>query len=563
MSSSSSSPKAGKTGGTIAIIIAVCFGGLLLVCGGLLAVGVVGALWVHDAATETAAKIESKLSIAPYEQALNPPPEILHEAAPPTTQERQPYERRKSKKRETSSPPPPPQLDPQAFDKIDPKALEQAFDKLLSSIPMPEQPAGDNSSAKPSPETNPAPTTPSTPNPSNPFAGLPIPTLPPGAVPAAPSSAATGSSATPVEIPPPTPAGNPLATIGDVWKLPSLVSAAEETLGSLASVPAEPITIAIRSMAATLPAQAAYYAEPAADNQSWQFQYLASIESSAERTPLGTLRLAGTIFKFAWLPAADPALRRQLANCLLHVKCGEHARYVQVRPPYPRGPCVLDLATDKQTVEFELFDLPKAELMQLEVGELEGFPEGTTISDNTIEIGKESKIKFTKPVGAEIGLKLFKPKEGNLSLRLEPVFKENAATQFDLTLTRLDALAKNVNDRLAEAKRDLPAAERSHKSLVSQLNSLASRKPANIQQMAAYEQQATSLRSQIKRAASRIKHLQDEIPECEVRLAAVPEMRKFLESLHERAAIRYRLVADCGETDLVLVDGTSAASSAP
>lgn len=543
-----SAPPGKKTGARVAIIAAICGGGILLVCGGLLAVGVVGALWVHQAATETAAEIESKLSIERYEQALNPPPEILHEAGP------------------TSSPSPPPQFDPKALEKIDPKALEQAFDKMLSSLPTPIEPPGVNSSAKAPLEPNPAPATTqppaSPPNQNNPFAGLPIPPLPPGAVPTTSSSeAATGSSSTPVEPPPSATAGNPLATIGDVWKLPSLVSMAEETLGSLASVPTEPITIAIRSMAANLPPQAAFFAEPAADNQSWQFQYLASIESSAERTPLGTLRLDGTIFKFAWLPEADPALRRQLANCLLHVKCGEHARYVQVRPPYPLGPCVLDLVTDKQTVEFELFDLPKTELVQLEVAELTGFPEGTTISGDTIEIGKESKIKFTKPAGAEIGLRLFKPKEGNLSLRLEPVFKENAATEFDLTLTRLDALAKNVSERLAEAKRDLPAAERGHKSLVSQLNSLASRKPANIQQAAAYEQQATSLRSQIKRAASRIKHLQDEIPECEVRLAAVPEMRNFLQSLHDQAAIRYRLVADCGDTDLVLVDGISAASA--
>jgi hypothetical protein len=53
-----------------------------------------------------------------------------------------------------------------------------------------------------------------------------------------------------------------------------------------------------------------------------------------------------------------------------------------------------------------------------------------------------------------------------------------------------------------------------------------------------------------------VKQLARRIPENEARLKAVPKMKRFLESLHQQCELRYALVAECGEHDLVLADGT-------
>ena len=51
--------------------------------------------------------------------------------------------------------------------------------------------------------------------------------------------------------------------------------------------------------------------------------------------------------------------------------------------------------------------------------------------------------------------------------------------------------------------------------------------------------------------------LQRQVAGLEARLSAVPKIRTFLESLHQKAVIEYVIYAECGEQDIVLLQAAS------
>jgi len=351
---------------------------------------------------------------------------------------------------------------------------------------------------------------------------------------------------------------DPLDGVPTACRLPSLITTSSVKLLSLARDPDDSFRVNIRSLAANLPESAAIFAEPGSRPRSWNISYVADLNARQGILPLAELRGEGSDLIFTWNAQGAIEQAKQLANCQLELRAAASACIVSLREPQTVGEVVLDLSTDKQDVDFPVADLPRPDRLRPEIKELVDFPTGTKMRRdlNSIELGKSTIIEFAELPGAEIGLRFFRPSAtSNAVLRLEPIFKENAASKHDLTTEHLTEMETALTRTVKNAQSQLPGAQSDLKGAQSALRSLQGSRPSNFQQITAWQQQVTRADGQVTKAAGRVKLLQKQIVEGQSRLAAVPKIRTFLDDLHQRATIRYVVVAESGESDLLVVDG--------
>jgi hypothetical protein len=347
-----------------------------------------------------------------------------------------------------------------------------------------------------------------------------------------------------------------LDAIDDAWRLPALISTADEPMALLAENPTEPINIALGSTLAALGATGAIFAEKTEQDGQWSVIHVADLQAPDKKTALAKLRLAGRQFSFAWTSLDVPDLRRQVANCVLEIHHGQHKKVVQLRPRQQEAACTLDLEKDFQVRELAVPDLPKVDAVRLEIAGLDGFVGEPTLAADSLAIGKETKIAFKDPPGAEIGISFRKQASGNLLVRLEPVFREAGAKEFEMTLKRLETMEDGVTRALRAAEKELPTKQREVAALNNGYRKLKGNRPSNPLLIPAWQTELKEIGKDLDRAANRVETLQRLIPTQKARLKAVPKLRAFLSSMHQTAVIRMRVVVENGEQDLVLVDAT-------
>ena len=102
---------------------------------------------------------------------------------------------------------------------------------------------------------------------------------------------------------------------------------------------------------------------------------------------------------------------------------------------------------------------------------------------------------------------------------------------------------------------ELAAKQKAYKNLYAS-------QPSNPLQVPAWKQACNELAADIDRTSRKVARLTNDIPVHKARLDAVPKMRDFLAKMHQAATIRLRIVAECGEHDIVLVSATLDSQSA-
>jgi len=104
-------------------------------------------------------------------------------------------------------------------------------------------------------------------------------------------------------------------------------------------------------------------------------KYVPNPQSIGDKELIAILRQEGPNLVFAWaMPLASDQARREVMNCLLEVSPGAVRRVGQLREPIRMEPIALDVAAEKQTIEAQIDDPPKANSLRLEITELSGFP---------------------------------------------------------------------------------------------------------------------------------------------------------------------------------------------
>jgi hypothetical protein len=379
---------------------------------------------------------------------------------------------------------------------------------------------------------------------------------------ASPPASTPVNPPTPVASAPPTPAPtlpvvvDIFSTLGAHWQLPTLISTAAEPLGSLQTEPDKPLDVAVRYDATSIPAGAVLFAERASEPGEWTIGYVSNLQATEGKVPLATLRLAGRDWSWQWIASeSNVPLRRQLANCQLHLRHGDAQRIMQLRAPTALPALKIDLE-ETQKLEFQVAELPKAELLRLAIDGLDGFADGASVDKPSLAVGESAKITFSSRPGAEIELRFRTLASGSLVLQLEPRFREPNGRTYEMTLPRLDAMEDGASKALKSAEKELPQKQRELAAAVSAWKSLANSPPKNPLLTPAWQGEVGSLESKAKRAASRVESLQKQIPMHVGRLNAVPATRSFLQAIDERASIRLRLVAQCPDQELLLVAAT-------
>jgi hypothetical protein len=423
---------------------------------------------------------------------------------------------------------------------------QRAMPSVLPTQSQPPRPFGAPGAPGGLGPSSPPPTLTNAANASPPAASAPATNPPP--------ASASAPSASPVN-------NGPLSGLGDAWRLPALISTADEPLASLSADPTEPLNVSLSSTAAAIGEQAAIFVERI-ESGLWTVFYVADLQMPEAKTPLGTLRLTGRQFSFAWKSLELPELRRQVANCRLIVHHGEERKPVQLRAAQQEAAIKLNLEKANQIREITIADLPKLELLRLEINTLDGFEGSPNVIVKSLPLGKETKIEFAEPPGAEIQVRFQKLPTGNLAVRLEPIFREGESKEFDLTLPRLKAMEDGVTRALRTAERELPAEKRELAGKELALRKLKGSQPSNPLAIPGWKQAVNDMVGDVDRSSRKVARLTNDIPVFKARLEAVPKIRDFLTKMNQSATIRLRIVAECGEHDLVLVEAAADPQSA-
>lgn len=351
------------------------------------------------------------------------------------------------------------------------------------------------------------------------------------------------------------------AAVPSSLRLPPLISSEPVPLLKLAREPEEPLSLKIDSSAGNLPAGSAITADADPQGRGWIVSFVTDAAAAAGKVTLAIIRREGLELSLAWaVPLNDSELRRQLANCLLEVGTVKDSRVLQLREPLGLGPLVLDLEKENQIIEMYLPDSPPPGKIALRIVELSGFDRGGKLRGNAqmLPLGKTAFIEFAEMKGAQVELRFVRHSQaGKLILRADPVFKEPGDKEFELTFPRLDKLKAAQEEVLMRAQNTLSAAQAGFRSSKSALDQLKSNPPRTPAENANWQRQVSATIGDMERLNKRIRDMTKQIAESQTRLNAVPDVRAFLDTLHKRATIRYIVSAECGDKEVVLVDGHS------
>jgi len=369
----------------------------------------------------------------------------------------------------------------------------------------------------------------------------------------------------------------------EVWQLPDSASSTDELRTSL--------TDADAGLKVSLIAAAADF--PAASDISVVPEVEPTTRPPGMADPIASLRLDGSDLVFSWAQLQrDARLTSQLANCLLEISDGKRKRVVQLREPLRAEPIAIDLSSDKQQVEIPLPNPPRASALQLEITELIGFSSeatfrggmrntGTPAAPNMalmsatapgsalpsgmtpgmgmsafagMPVGGKVIVEFPSIPGLEIQVGI-KQESGKVVVSVDPMFKEDGKDG-ELSLRRIAQIEEDAKKPLPNAQRDLDSAERSLKLWSDKLKeSNANEPPSTSRRFPAWKlkhMEATRNAASFERGVA---DLNARIDKSKSRLDAAAKLRAFLKDSNKQATIHYVVYSECGETDLLLIDG--------
>ncbi len=410
----------------------------------------------------------------------------------------------------------------------------------------------------------------------NPFQGFPgnspAPTFQPPASAPPPVAAAPLTPKSPLvppprTLPPPTTvsappkplASDPFAQMPAHIKLPSLIATASEKL--LVIGERAPTGLQLIMPHADIPKEAAYLLEERSKLSEWAVLYCPNIDSKPPvQTEIAKLSHKEGGLWCQWTqPLAEAVIREQLSNGHLAIKAGDREKRVALRAPRQERKLVIDLLKQTDVITYELGALPRDSAIAIQLLELENFTRGARWKNtvSVLPLGKKATIEFENLAGPLIELAFTKRRDDTLVITVKKIFMEQTKP-VEMSLTRLDKMEESLPTTISRAKRDRDDAMSQLSSLQSDLRSLQSREPSNLAEVNAMNVALKSLEGKIGQKESRIRELVRRIPRLEEQQNNLPEARKFLQELHQKAAIKFNIVAaGAMENDpMVLVRGT-------
>jgi hypothetical protein len=394
----------------------------------------------------------------------------------------------------------------------------------------------------------------------------------------------------------------------EVWRLPDAASNSAQPLTSLADAETA-IRVGVRSPVATMrmglnsavSRGILLQPEPPKNPTAWTVSYPSS-QGGGGHEALATVRREGHDLLFAWSAnQTSTEGRQELANSLVEVSSGTARRYGQLRQPFRADPILLDLSAVNQTVELQIADSPRPDSLRLEISELTGFsseaqvrgglktaampapsgaqprivqpqlaPQGRPQGLSPIgmqslaqqQMGMQTiVIEFADIPGFELRIRFIRAEQiGELAFSIEQIYREGPK-EFDLRSARqLDNLESEHQVTSAKAQRALPTAEAKLNRALSE-----EKKHKGIEPLAndkkrfnGWQTKQRQIADAIAKGESEVKFLKETIDVHQSRTDAVTKIRQFIKDSDKKAAISYVVYLECGQPDILVVDGRGA-----
>jgi hypothetical protein len=369
----------------------------------------------------------------------------------------------------------------------------------------------------------------------------------------------------------------------EVWQLPGLASTVNGKLTSLRDPEAAPKL--------SLNVAAADFVPPTTIAVVPEMEPTGRLPAGVS-DPLATLRLEGGDLLFSWALQSDTRLASQLMNCLLEISDGGRKRVAQFRDPVVAEPIAVDWTAEKQSIELVVPHSPRNSKLQLEITNLSGFssearlrngsratapagpapppaapgmaanagfapgfPPGMGMSAfvSLPGMGKLT-IEFPELPGLEIQVG-FKEERGKIAISVDPTLRDESK-EGELSLRRIAQIEDEARKQIPSAQRDLESAERSLKLWSEKLKDRkANEPPSTSRRFIEWKMAHTEATMNVARFERGVADLSARIEKAKARLELATNLRAMLKDSTTQATIHYVIYSECGEPDLLLVDG--------
>jgi hypothetical protein len=394
---------------------------------------------------------------------------------------------------------------------------------------------------------------------STPSPAMPAPPLPPAPVPS-PSAPPSGPTSLPPEIGGPTPL-RPADALGRLPRgveLPSQLAADPRQLVPLGV--AEIPELELTCLHAAIPKETAFVLEKVEARNEWVVQYRSKLaDASPVSQEIARLFAKENGIWYQWgTSPTDQEIRRQMSNCHLHVKWGGAGKGIALRESRKTAPLMIDVSKALSVQVLELSDLPDDKSLAIRFGELGRFSRGAIWKNgkSSAPLGKTVTIEFSQAAGARLDLSLTKKSSTTLTVTMRPIFLEQKQPR-EMTLARVAELESDLPRGIAKDRNSLQGYRGQYSTLERDLASAQRASASNMIEITAKQQRVTRISGELNRVGSRILSLERQIAQNQARLKNLPEMRGFLEELHQKAAVNFTVESGSGADALVLMEPAS------
>jgi chromosome segregation ATPase len=139
-------------------------------------------------------------------------------------------------------------------------------------------------------------------------------------------------------------------------------------------------------------------------------------------------------------------------------------------------------------------------------------------------------------------------------LRTQPVFKETVKRQFDLTFASLEKDRSDYELLQAKAQSEYDQVKRNFDQASATLQRWMASPTAYAPNVTSWEREVAKMRTAVAALTAQMGALKAQIAECRQRLDAVPQVRSFLDAVHQKATLHYAVVALCDDKEIILVE---------
>jgi len=328
---------------------------------------------------------------------------------------------------------------------------------------------------------------------------------------------------------------------------------AEAALASLANLPGGDWKLELDSSLIDMLAEYRFVAkqQSAGDSPEWSVLLQKAGPAGVQEAEIARFAVREYQLWFRWAEAAAqlPAAR-QLRNCLLQLATPAEKHQLALRLPMQGSANQLPSEAAEFQIPLELPDLPKPELLRLEMEvSYNGTPASVKGNSTVTRLSKRLDFSFVATAAAGEP----PPVEVQVTLRSLPdgVLALQAVARLDTPRGRVLRLTdKDVDEHQARIERSVVSAQNSYNEAVQDLE-VANARYANAVKSADRARLLAVMNTQRRKMSANLENLN----EMQRAHASIGELRSLVAAVQSGTELRYRIYGESATAHLPLVDG--------